>query len=271
MPEGDTVHRHAAQLGPLLVGVALEKVLRRGATLGSLAGAKVLSVEARGKHLLVALDNRYVLHVHLGINGRWRVTPRAESEAWSWPRADLALVTAGHVFLAKARTVEVLQAAFARAHPRLAALGPDLLTPTLDLAAVLARARAAPDRALSLLLLDQRIAAGIGNVYKSELMFLEKLHPATRVSQLDDATLTRVYARAREVMSKNLGPWPRTTSADRTSGELPPAGMGRTWVYDRRGRPCYECATIIEGKIEGEQLRQTFWCPRCQPDVTRPS
>jgi endonuclease-8 len=245
MPEGDSVHRHAARLAPLLVGEEVEQVLRRGLPQPALAGAVVLSVEARGKHLLVTTDRRAVLHVHLGINGGWRVLERAAAGA-EVARADLALLTASRALLARARTVEILQQAFARAHPRLRALGPDLLGAEPDWAEVVRRARARGERPVGELLLDQTVAAGIGNIWRNEALFREGLHPDTPLSALDDAALERLYRTALALLRRGL------------------AGRGPKAVYRRRGQPCAACGAPIEGRQTGEQLRQIFWCPRCQ-------
>src|SRR5262249_40799047 len=107
MPEGDSIHRHALALAPLLVDKTLEAAYQRGLLVGRLAGARVLSVEARGKHLLIATDRDLVAHVHLGMNGRWLKARRPLAEPWRLERADLALVTDEHVFLCRARTVEL--------------------------------------------------------------------------------------------------------------------------------------------------------------------
>ena len=246
MPEGDSVHRHAAQLAPLLDVV--EAVYQRGLRVAALDGARVLSVEPRGKHLLVTLDRRAVVHVHLGINGGWRVRPRAEVSQEMVGRADLALLTPTHALLARARTVEVLQQAFARAHPALRTLGQDLLGEEIDLAEIVARARTrGAGRPIGELLLDQKVAAGIGNIFRNEVLFAERVHPRVTADSLDDATLERLYRRARDLLRASVA-----------RGRMPKN------VYRRRRHPCPRCGAAIEGAMDGNQ-RQLFWCPRCQP------
>jgi endonuclease-8 len=268
MPEGDSVHRHAAELRPLLVGKPLRAAYSRGLPIPRLAGATVVAVEPRGKHLLIETDRGFVAHVHLGMTGGWRRLRAPLGDAWRLRTADLALVTDGDVLLCRARTVELMRAQHVKAHPALAALGPDLLGDRVDLDDVVRRARALdPAAPIADVLLDQKVAAGVGNVYKSEVLFIEKLHPHTPIGALDDEAVRRVYARARAVLAANLGSWQRTTTADASRGERPAPGRGRTWVYRRRGRACYRCGAAIAGELVLPLARQTFWCPRCQPDA----
>jgi endonuclease-8 len=249
MPEGDSVHRHAAQLRLLLVGKPLVAVYQRGLAVPRLGGATVTSIEPRGKHLLIETDRGLVAHSHLGINGGWRRVARPLADEWRIQRADLALVTAENVLLCRARTVELVRSAFVKSHPALQALGPDLLGATLDLDDIITRARRGdPNRPVADALLDQQIAAGIGNIYKNETLFFEKTDPHTPVGELDDETLRRLYTRARELLTMSVG--------DRRH---------RMWVYRRRGRPCHACGIPISGELVMPLARQTFWCPRCQP------
>ena len=133
-----------------------------------------------------------------------------------------------------------------------------------------ARARQRPQTMqLGALLLDQRVAAGIGNVYKSEVLFLERLNPFAPLSSFDDATLARLYAHTRELMLRNLGPWRRTTTADLTRGGFGPRGSARMFVYRRAGHPCRECGTAILAAVQGEPPRRTYYCPRCQLNARR--
>jgi endonuclease-8 len=115
-------------------------------------------------------------------------------------------------------------------------------------------------------LLDQRAVAGIGNVYKSEILFIEKVDPFAVVGTLDTATLDRVMAKGRELLQANARPDAavgRTTTVDTKTGKrLAPS---RLWVYDRAGRPCHRCGTLIQAGPQGSELpRTTYWCPSCQ-------
>jgi endonuclease-8 len=171
--------------------------------------------------------------------------------------------------LCQARTLEWSRARFAASARALTRLGPDLLGDAPDLDAVVRRARAAEHaaRPIGELLLDQAIAAGLGNVYKCELLFLHRLNPWTRVDALDDATLRALFTDGIKWLRANVGRT-RTTTADLSRGELPARGRGRLWVYGRWRRACHRCGTAIALRRQRPSLRPTYWCPRCQPEIT---
>jgi endonuclease-8 len=135
-----------------------------------------------------------------------------------------------------------------------------------DPVAAATRAGASGDRPIAEVLLDQRICAGIGNVYKSEVLFLRGVDPRLRTSALDLATLVEIYTTARELMLENLGPGARTTR-DRLAGDAP--GDERFFVYSRSGKPCRRCKTPIEAYQLGDSPRWTWSCPSCQPGGAR--
>ncbi|HXJ19330.1 MAG TPA: DNA-formamidopyrimidine glycosylase family protein [Polyangia bacterium] len=265
MPEGDNIHLHAATLQEQLAGRTVTALWARGVPYPRLAGATITRVEARGKHLLVDIGDAQV-HVHLGMSGRLRLGPGGSLAASTGARASLAIATDAVTALWwRAPRVEVLRAAFAHAHPALSALGPDLLADDFEPADAVARARRRPPNThLGALLLDQRVASGIGNVYKSEVLFLERVDPFATLAAVDDAALTRLYARARTLMQQNLGPWSRTTTRDMTRGGPAPRGDARLHVYRRAGLPCRVCRAIIRAAQQGEPPRTTYWCPACQ-------
>lgn len=266
MPEGDTVHTLARELGRRLSGETLRTGRLRAAPELELAGARVQGVRAHGKHLAVELalaDGRaLVLRSHLGLHGSWhRYRP---SEPWQRPawQASLVLETARDVLVCfHAREVELLDARSASFEAR-RRLGPDLIEEAPPIEELLARARTllAPDALLVDLLLDQRVAAGIGNVYASELCFLAGVHPATPWSRVEAATLERIYADARRLLRTNVGGGPRRTREPAHAG---PAA--RAWVYRRTGRPCLRCGTRVVSERMGRGTRSTYWCPACQP------
>jgi endonuclease-8 len=265
VPEGDTIHKHAAQLQARLVGQPVKTVFARGLEYRRLAGAVVTSAEAQGKHLFIDVGEAR-LHIHLGMYGRMSIQdPRIVTTSKA-ARASLAVVGEQAAALWwRAPTVEVLRAAFAHAHPAIQTLGPDLLSDGFDPSAAAARARTRPATTpLGELLLDQHVAAGIGNVYKSEVLFVERLDPFAPLSSVDDATVARLYARARELMRRNLGPWGRTTTADLTRGGFGPRGSARVHVYRRSGHPCRVCGSAILSTAQGQPPRKTYYCPRCQ-------
>ena len=262
MPEGDTIWRtartlHAALAGKTVVAFesALPPVTAASRRLG-VVGQPIEAVEARGKHLLVRFAGGAVLHTHQGMRGSWRLYRRTGTLRRP-PSARAVIETADVVAVCTlSPVVELLSASQAAAHPALARLGPDLLESAFDPAAARRRLRARGDLEIGPALMDQTALAGIGNVYKSEVLFLCEVSPFRRVRDLDDVALDRLVARAGELLRRNLGPGPR-----RTASALAP---GRLWVYRRSGQPCRRCGTRIERAVQGEQARSTYFCPSCQ-------
>lgn len=257
-----------------LEGRELREVRLRGIFRAeTLAGQRVRSVQALGKHLLIALEGDPVIRVHLGMHGAWhRYRPR---EPWkrSSRGATVVLATDRAVLVCfEAAEVEVFSARRRRWHEQLNRLGPDLLgSEEPDYTEVARRARSL-ERPLGEVLLDQRVAAGLGNVYKSEVPFLgplEKdafapgcpLSPWTPVSELDDEQIAGLYRRGRALLQANLGGWGRTTTVDRRRFGPPPQV---SWVYGREGRPCLVCGSSIARAHQGLADRVTYWCPTCQ-------
>ena len=270
MPEGDTLFRTAAGLRPYLVGrrVSAARTGGPGALpqVSRIVGHEITAVEALGKNLLIRFDNGLEVRTHLKMNGSWhRYRP---GEAWRRPpaRARLVIEVPGAVAVCfDAPVVELLEQRAEALHPSLGRLGPDLLGPDFDAAEAVRRlrdpARAANQIAESLV--DQRALAGIGNVYKSEVLWLERVAPSALVADLDDSTLARLVATARRLLLANAGrgggPERVTTGADRRSD-------GPLYVYGRAGRPCRRCGTPIVSARQGHDLpRTTYWCPACQP------
>lgn len=267
MPEGDSIHRVASVLRPLLLDVPLVRVQLAGVVREELAGSRTTAITPLGKHMTLALDSGWELRVHLGMYGRWR-RYRAPRPAPASASLILAL-PADEIACVQAHTVELTARRDPRRGRSTAALGPDLLAPDFDPTLAAARARAsaalAPALPIAVALLDQRIACGIGNVYKSEVLWLERVSPFALVAALTDEQLVALYALAAELMRKNLGPGRRVTR-NPTLG--PRAGRShdeRTWVYGRARRPCPRCQTPIATAVQGQQLRRTYYCPRCQP------
>jgi endonuclease-8 len=264
MPEGDTIHRIAARVAPVLTGKVIERVTTQG-LVRDLAGRTVRTVEAHGKHLVVELDDGTHLRVHLGMNGRFRLYGRAEGDAilarTSPGRASLVVATAEHLLVwLTAPTVEISHRRAPRHGMAVASLGPDILADSFDAGAA-ARAVDQDPRRIAEVLLDQRIAAGIGNVYKCEALFAAGIDPRTPVRALALTQLEQIYAIARTQMLANLGPGPRTTRAQ-LAGTPPQAD--RYFVYSRTGKPCVRCGAAIECYSLGEPARWTWSCPRCQ-------
>ena len=261
MPEGDTIHKLANYLAPRLEGRTIEALgMRDPEAVRRCTGRRILRVFARGKHLLIELDNATLLRSHLGMYGSWhRYRP---DEPWRKPRrrASLTIATADAIYVCfNAKEVELMHAPGVRERILETRLGPDLVDPNADLEAVVRRAREflPGDAPLADVLLDQRVAAGIGNVYKSEVLFIEGRLPQTAQSAVGDAALRAAFALAASLLRRNLGGGPRVT---RFEGDA----AGRLWVYGRRDRPCLRCEDTIAGARFGAGNRATFWCPGCQ-------
>ncbi len=266
MPEGDTIHRIAALLAPRLVGCPLERVTTQG-LVRDLAGRTVLSVAAHGKHLVIELSDGTYLRAHLGMYGRQRSYDRKSGDAMiakmSPGRVSLAITTASTVDLwIGARTIEISHRRAPLHGHAIASLGDDVLGDAFDPVAAATRAAGHASRTIADVLLDQRIAAGIGNIYKCESLFLCGVDPRRRVRSIDHATLVELYTTARELMLVNLGPGRRATR-DRLTGDA--SSRDRYFVYSRSGQPCRRCKTPIEAYQLGDPPRWTWSCARCQP------
>jgi endonuclease-8 len=273
MPEGDTIHKLAHRLRVLLQGKPLRRVESHGGQQHpALCGLRVARVEAVGKHLVFTVEGGSTIRCHLGMKGRWH--RYAPEEAFVGAPALLLVTDDDALICFRTRDVELLPPRHPRAGARTAGLGPDLLADEADLSTIAARARQQPGRAIGELLLDQRVAAGIGNVYKSEVLFLVGVNPWRPVAELDDDALGALFAEARRLMQRNLGPGMRTTTSSRGDGpkkRSPASGLpgSRYWVYRRAGRPCHRCATPIVSALQGDQARRTYYCPTCQRGVER--
>jgi endonuclease-8 len=234
----------------------------------------VESVEARGKHLLIRFDSGLVLRTHLGMHGSWH--RYAPGERWHRPpsRARIVLETGSAVVVCfDAPTVELFDGRAEAIHPVISALGPDLMSPDFDDASLedAFRRFRDPSRAsltIAEALLDQHAMAGVGNVYKSEVLFVERVDPFAPVRTVPDEALRRLVLTARRLLLANSAGGPRVTTAPR-AGTV--AAGDRLWVYDRTGRPCRACGTAIRQRSHGELDRLTFWCPSCQAEVGRTS
>jgi endonuclease-8 len=261
MPEGDTIFRTATVLRAALVGRLVTAAraqprpgIHRVPDLSRLVGRRIERVEPRGKHLLIAFEGGASLRTHLLLRGSWhRYRP---GEPWRLPpaQASVVLETAESVAVCfNAPSVELLSQRDVVRHRALSALGPDLLADSFDTDEALTRLRERGTMALGDALLDQRAMAGIGNVYKSEVCFLERLDPWASVSEVPSDALRHALETTRRLMRANVRGGARQTRPE-----------GGLWVYGRAGRPCRRCGTRITVQRQGELGRLTYWCPRCQ-------
>jgi endonuclease-8 len=273
VPEGDTVHKVARAFRPLLVGERVASLwLRRGGEVASAAGERIEEVSALGKHFLVAIGPRQVLHVHLGLNGSWH--RYKAGEAWQRDRrlAWVRIATADWELVCfSAKVAELVPRAELRRHPVLSRLGPDLLAEEVDWDEVLERARRRAPPTVGDLLFDQSIACGIGNAFKNEILFLAGLHPDTPPAALSAEAILDLYRTGRELLGRNLGGWPRTTTRPVNPNERWPAEEPRYFVFERTGEPCLRCGAAIELFRQGDFATLTYLCPRCQPAERLPA
>jgi endonuclease-8 len=282
MPEGDTIFRAARTLDRALAGSAVtrfETVLPKLARVDEdapIAGRRVESVTARGKHQLMRFSapparpgGPLVLRTHLRMSGSWHLY--RHGERWQRPRRAMRIVVETGAWVAVGFDVPVAEWLDERALARqadLRRLGPDLLGAELDAAEAERRLRGRGAAAIADALLDQSALAGIGNVFKSEILFVAGISPFRPVAALSADELHAVVAISRELLLANAGPGKGDgivtyAGGRRTTGRADPAA--RLWVYSRGGEPCRRCATPIAYRRQGPDARGTYWCPRCQP------
>ncbi|MEU5159864.1 DNA-formamidopyrimidine glycosylase family protein [Streptomyces sp. NPDC020875] len=267
MPEGDTVWLTAHRLHDALAGGVLTRFdlrVPRFAT-ADLTGRAVRDVTPRGKHLLTRFEGGLTLHSHLRMDGAWRVFP-AGARWTGGPAHQIRAVLGTEAATAVGYRLPVLELLRTGEEDRVVGhLGPDLLGPDWDATTAVDRLRADPARSLGDALLDQRNLAGIGNVYRCELVFLAGVTPWLPVGELPGETLPRLVATARRLLMAN-----RTTFERRTV-----AGTGRRGpllhVYGRAGQPCPRCGRPVRvtpyrgpGPALSGDERITYWCPGCQ-------
>ena len=248
VPEGDALHRAARRLSPL-VGQRLEveSPNPRAQATGvapRIDGRVLESVEAVGKNLLLRFEGGIVVRSHLRMTGRWRVEPRGRARAglpWLVLRGDEleGVLWNGPVLTLESRNV--------------GRLGQDVLAAEFDLDAAVARLRTAGDRRLGEALQDQRLVAGIGNMWMAEALWTVRVSPWEHVAGVDDAVLSDAIAAARKLMQ----------------GALAGGRPGRQ-VYRRAGRPCLRCGTIVRSRGQGDDNRTAYWCPGCQAGAGPP-
>jgi endonuclease-8 len=257
MPEGDTVYRTAVNLDAALAGSALTRCDIRVPAFATvdLTGDVVEGVVSRGKHLLIRV-NAHSIHSHLKMEGSWHVYRHGTK--WRRPAWQARAILATADWLAVGFQLGTLDVVARDDEESVVGyLGPDLLGPDWNADEALLRLTADPARAVGLALLDQRVMAGLGNVYRNELCFLSGALPTRPIGDIESPK--KLVALAHRLIDANKNRVERTTT-----GTL----RGDTdWVYRREGKPCLRCGTRIERGKLGEstlQLRDTYWCPQCQ-------
>jgi endonuclease VIII len=254
MPEGDVVWSTARRLHEALAGRTLTRSDFRVPRLATadLTGDVVTETVARGKHLLTRTKNGLTVHTHLRMDGTWRVRPAAEKIRDSH---RIRLLLANQEWQAIGYQLGVVELIRTSEEEKVTGhLGPDLLGPDWDRDEAVRRLSAEPERPIGEALLDQRNLAGIGNVYKAEVLFLRGLSPWQPAGGVAD--LGALADLARRLLEANKQRFGHITTGSMRRGE-------EHWVYGRQGRPCRRCGTPI--RSAGQQERITFWCPACQP------
>ncbi|WBL35790.1 hypothetical protein O0235_13610 [Tepidiforma flava] len=262
MPEGDALYRFARRVGDALQGKVILAARAHGPgpvpKVERVVGTVCERVESRGKNLLITFDNGLALRGHLRMYGTWHVY--RPGQRWARPAAEARLVleTADAVVVNfSAPVIELLEARALAHHAPVAELGPDLLADDFDPGEALRRLRD-PLRAEMTIgdaIMDQRVMAGVGNIWKHETLFRCGVYPWARVRDLDDSTLLEVIETAQHLLRAS-------------AGKSNKWGLGRrpsTYAYMRGGQPCRRCGTVLRSARQGIDIRFTAWCPRCQP------
>ena len=260
MPEGDTILRAARTLNRALSGRTVTKFSSPLSQLkqAQLEGRVVTEVSAHGKNMLMNFDDGRTLYSHMRMHGSWHIY--RPGEKWQKPAhlAVCSLETDAFVAVCfNAPVLELLTEKERTRHKVLGALGPDVLVEEFDSTEVLRRMRERGAMPVGEAIMLQQLLAGVGNVYKSETLFLCKLNPFKAVRDLDDKELLGMMQVARELMSKNLAPAQMRRTRAAWEGE-------NYYVYRRQGEPCVMCTTPIEMRRQGLGGRSTYYCSRCQ-------
>lgn len=275
MPEGDTVFRAARSMGRALVGKAITgfrsnyPLLTRFHDDTPITGQTVDNVESRGKWLLIHFSGGATLVTHMLMNGSWHLYH--SGERWRRPARDMRIVLENREYQAVAFTVPVAKIYTAQAlarEKRIPPAGVDVLSKDFDCAAVAVRMRGCAGEEIGDVLLHQQVLAGVGNVFKSEVCFVEGVNPFCPVRTLTDEQVAALIRTSQKLVAANVledagdvivtyrGQQRRTTHSASPQDSL--------WVYGRSGAACRKCGAAIRHRLQGPDARVTFWCPVCQ-------
>jgi len=279
MPEGDTIFRAARSLHKVLAGHVVTRFDTAYAHIDRvnvdtpIAGRTVEKCESAGKHLLIRFSGDLILRTHMRMNGSWHLYRHGE-RWWRGPHAmRVRIDTADWVAVAfNVPVAEFVTPRQLETRDPVAQLGPDLLGGEFDRDEAIRRILASAARPIAMTLLDQRVVAGIGNVYKSEVLFLSGVHPEVPSSAVPLAVLEAMMDTARRLLRDNVVEG--TSGQIQTYRNLRQFSVGSSndenlWVYGRRDKPCRKCATRIEMKKMGLDARSTYWCPNCQKLIAK--
>jgi endonuclease-8 len=276
MPEGDTIFRSARTLNRALAGKIVTGFRSKYALLTRfhdntpLTGQTIEQVESRGKWLLIHFSGGGILATHMLMNGSWHIY--RPGERWQQPAVNMRVVIETSDFVAVGFNVPLAEMhteqSLAR-EPRIPPATSDVLGSEFDREAAVQHLLAGAELELGEALLRQKVLAGVGNVFKSEICFAARLNPFRKVATLTSDQAAEVVSIARRQLAENVledsghgivtyhGRMRRTTRSSNPGESL--------WVYGRKGEPCRQCREPIRMRIQGVDARATYWCPRCQP------
>ncbi len=259
MPEGDTVYLAAKRLNASLAGQRIDASDFRLPALANLdlTGVGVNEVRPYGKHLLFRFDNDRTLHTHFRMDGSWHIY--REGQRWSGgPLHSVRIILRSRIYTCVGYRLHDVHILRTTDEPSVIGhLGPDILDDEFDAGRALENIRSQGPRAIGDVLVDQRVLAGIGNIYRCESLFLAGIAPATRTSSLDSSQCADLITTARTLMMRNRDRASQSTTGDERRAH---------YVYGRGGRRCRRChETIVTTTGEVRPNAQTiFWCPGCQ-------
>lgn len=274
MPEGDTIFRIARTLNRALAGqqvVAFESVyapLARVNDDSPLVDRIVERIEPHGKWLLIYFSGDLILATHMRMKGRWHLY--RVGERWQMGHQHMRIRIQTKDFEAVAFDVSVAHFYTGESLAKqsdIPGLGPDVLGESFAVDEAVTRIRAHSQEEIADVLLNQRVIAGVGNIYKSEICFACGVNPFRLVKELSNRELDCLVEKARKLMGANVAESARGgiqsySGPRRTTGSLEPGA--RLWVYRRVGRPCRRCGATIMMRKQGAHARSTYWCPECQ-------
>jgi endonuclease-8 len=272
VPEGDTIFRTAVVLRRAIAGqvvtgfeITAPKV-SAAARDERIVGSTVAAIESNGKHLFITFGTpqRVVLHTHMKMSGAWHVY--RPGERWWEPESEARVIIRTEQVVAPCfhpPIVELLTEKELGLHRVVSGLGPDIIGDEFDMEEAIRRLRENEDRDIATAILDQHVISGIGNVFKVEALFLARTSPWAQVRELDDAKLREIVEHARKLIRLNRDGRPRRTHFGLNAGE-------RMWVDERAGLPCHVCGTMVESGWHPDEVRKSWYCPKCQGVTTVP-
>jgi endonuclease-8 len=285
MPEGDTIYRAARALERALAGKVVTgfetalALLARENDNAPLAGRTIERVESRGKWCLIYFSGDLILVTHMLMSGSWHLY--RTGERWQMGRSKMRVVIRTMDWEAVAFNVPVAEFHTARSLERksqIPRLGPDILSDEFTVDAGAKRLAdygvANPEAEVAVVLLNQRVLAGLGNVYKSEVAFAAGVNPFRAMRTLTTREREALVEIAARYMRANVVDGIASSGRDAIvtySGNRRTTHAAnreeRLWVYSREGQECRRCGAAIMMRKQGEQARSTYWCPQCQPWV----